>query len=823
MNGSNQVLLCGLLAVGANFVYSQTLTWNGVSNSVWDVSTQSWLNESSGAAAWMDGAAALFTGDAWVQVASGVTASAITFTGESSSATLTNGTITMISPAVLVVSNQSATIASALTAPSGLTVYGGGRQSFATFLTHAYQTVFTNVFLAELDSLSAQMDGGAVGGPYDALLYYPRNDGTNATMQFQIFRSKNGAVNAFTKCVKVQLLQSGSDVLGKVVYAKVYMAVGVNVLGIDFDATNNPTIQNASIATSASAGGYGILKLSAVPLHVQAGVLSGETSITGDLRVLNTSLTVQGVLNKGLFSGALTNEGIVIADSSAGQIFSGNISGTLGSLYVTGRGNAVTTTYTGYVPTNATTLFTNLSLAQITDVRGIMQGGSVGYRETRPYFLFNDGSNATVQLQAAYTASGSPVTKCVKIALKQSGNDILANCVYAGFLSEICEGNDFDNWKTSMSIATSGSTAGYGIHDLRLIASPAVRLTGSNSYGGGTVVDGGTLFAASSGSLPSAVNRELVTVKNGGRIVLNASASCETISAEKNSTIVLAYPFTTKQTTVVSLDNSVLECPLALSTTWVKPISDCRNYVNVMQLANGSHVTGSKIRLGNIGGTEAVIHALGTSPSFIESGLMLVNNSNVTNSLGVPYQQIVRLKVEDVTSDTNADLLISGTIADYWITNEKFTGTTLYKSGEGTVSFSGSNSYTGATVITKGTLSLDSNSALATNGAVVLAGGTLALNSSTNDCGSLTLTADSAIDLGTGAIVFDASAVMVWTNGVTLSLTGTLGKNSLRFGTNTSALTASQLEQIRYNKRRVILSAEGYVLEYPKGTVIKVM
>ena len=49
--------------------------------------------------------------------------------------------------------------------------------------------------------------------------------------------------------------------------------------------------------------------------------------------------------------------------------------------------------------------------------------------------------------------------------------------------------------------------------------------------------------------------------------------------------------------------------------------------------------------------------------------------------------------------------------------------------------------------------------------------------------------------------------------------TGTAGARTLRFGTDGSGLTTSQLKHIRYNGEKVSLDNEGY-LSGPKGLII---
>lgn len=161
----------------------------------------------------------------------------------------------------------------------------------------------------------------------------------------------------------------------------------------------------------------------------------------------------------------------------------------------------------------------------------------------------------------------------------------------------------------------------------------------------------------------------------------------------------------------------------------------------------------------------------------------------------------------------------------------------LTKSSAGTVTLSGSNSYTGATVISGGSLVLGNtggpaisqssgitvtNSSQLVLGAsnqigdsvpLILGGGTLLTGDSTtgyaDDLGTLTLSANSTIDLGSSTttrnLVFDASNAISWTSGQTLTIAnwqgttngGTYGR--IYFGSDSNGLTSSQLAQISFD------------------------
>jgi len=176
------------------------------------------------------------------------------------------------------------------------------------------------------------------------------------------------------------------------------------------------------------------------------------------------------------------------------------------------------------------------------------------------------------------------------------------------------------------------------------------------------------------------------------------------------------------------------------------------------------------------------------------------------------------LNVADVTGDDAVDFFITGGIRDY----ATFEGMPTIKTGDGTVSFSGVNVHSGSYTVSAGTLALDGNSALNANNNVALNGGALTMGAVTNTAGTLTMSADSTLALGEGRLAFADSSAVTWTAGADLTLTGTLGPQTVRVGTDANALTAAQLAAITYDGGRVVLTSDGYLAEPPKGTVILV-
>lgn len=100
--------------------------------------------------------------------------------------------------------------------------------------------------------------------------------------------------------------------------------------------------------------------------------------------------------------------------------------------------------------------------------------------------------------------------------------------------------------------------------------------------------------------------------------------------------------------------------------------------------------------------------------------------------------------------------------------------------GAGTTILSGASTYAGTTTIgPDGTLVLDGGDRLAAASALELAGGKLALTNGGQTFASLSLTADSAIDLGGSVLAFDGLGNIA--DGALLAVTGFLGGGGLNF------------------------------------------
>ena len=143
----------------------------------------------------------------------------------------------------------------------------------------------------------------------------------------------------------------------------------------------------------------------------------------------------------------------------------------------------------------------------------------------------------------------------------------------------------------------------------------------------------------------------------------------------------------------------------------------------------------------------------------------------------------------------------------------------ITKIGTGTLKLCATNTYSGGTIVSNGTLVAGRDNALASGSALILSGGAFDAGSFSNDLSTLTLSDGAASQLlvNSGACALSCTGM---TGTGTLSVIGTLGATSVKFGSNKDALTSEQLSRIKINGRRTALTSQGYLQE-EKGTLIQ--
>ena len=145
------------------------------------------------------------------------------------------------------------------------------------------------------------------------------------------------------------------------------------------------------------------------------------------------------------------------------------------------------------------------------------------------------------------------------------------------------------------------------------------------------------------------------------------------------------------------------------------------------------------------------------------------------------------------------------------ISTEVVAGTLLLQKSSGNALTSNS-----VTVDSGATLKLGASNQISNTSALTLSGGTLAAQSFADTLGTLTLSGNSFISLSGGTLAFADSSAVTW-GSFTLDISGFVSASSLRFGTNSSGLTADQLLKFTASGFNTFgLNSSGYLTAVPE-------
>ncbi|MCU0792842.1 MAG: autotransporter-associated beta strand repeat-containing protein [Opitutaceae bacterium] len=356
-------------------------------------------------------------------------------------------------------------------------------------------------------------------------------------------------------------------------------------------------------------------------------------------------------------------------------------------------------------------------------------------------------------------------------------------------------------------------------------------LSGANTYTGTTTVSAGILSLANTSAL---ANTAGISLAGGSTLVpsltgividkpitLGAAGTTATITAPNVAgSGTTNFPVTINGT--ISGDGNVDFSGVSGTNAYgVVILNTPASYSGSTLLTTISAFAGGNINNANIFFRLGVANALpvttvvtldggdggGTAPGrFAELNLngfdqTLAGLTNVTGRVS-RVQRVVNNSgtAATLTINNTADYAYSGQLG--WVSGYgsiAYNNFGLTKSGAGKFTISGPGTYTGATTINGGTLELGASNSLPAASAVSIGAGTLAVGTGvTAAAGTLDVTGAATINLGSAQLAFADSSAIDWTGG-TLNIVGTLGANSLRFGTNSGSLIPAQLALISVN------------------------
>jgi len=261
-------------------------------------------------------------------------------------------------------------------------------------------------------------------------------------------------------------------------------------------------------------------------------------------------------------------------------------------------------------------------------------------------------------------------------------------------------------------------------------------LTGANTYSGGTNIDGGTLKAQTTGSLPGCDSPGVVSVAGGATLAVAVGGTGEWVADNIDDLFGnVAFSSGSALGIDTSGDNFVYESNLgdtadgslglAKLGDHKLTLSGVNTYSGGTDLEVGTLEVGSSTALGdNTGGLTVNGGVLYLSGYSITVGSLSGSGGTITNSN---------------SSSPSILTIVQSTDEDYSGTIEDGSGTVvLVISGSAALTLSGENAYSGGTDLESGTLKMGNSAALGDGtGSLTVNGGVLDLNGQSITVGSL--------------------------------------------------------------------------------------
>ena len=790
------------------------LYWNGASGDAWDDVTANWLTESGEAMAWVPGARAVFTNAAAMTInvaASGITTSHFTMKGWP--VTFTGGTITMTGASEVIMHSGLARFECPLAGANGFRVANCIYQyalAAHTVIADISQALFQNATLAGISNLISTASGNSVG--WDSTLqqsYFLENDSSTLTAQMQWYGG------GYTKCIFLELTQVGPDICGRVTGAAYINDQYVDCRGVDF--RTHPKATNMRLFDGNTAV-YGMCDLHLCP-RVE---LAADNTFTGMIRADNyaTIALAGGTLGGGTFNDPIVIYRSTLEIAHTRQVLKGRITdsagaSSAGSVVIKGTvdPSGRTLTYSAKLPESGGVLFQNADISGWVAATATFKGSSSMSRDIDEppgaFFFRNNGQSVRCQFQIKDDTRYNYV-KCAVYEFTQNGANITCRRVGSSYRT------GFDYWGCDFENGTllNGYTCSEFTVTVTNETDTAVTFGAANTYYGGTVVDGALLGLTAVGALPRDVSCK-TTLKGRAKLFIDVNRPDSLVGVLGKSTVNVTedsylcfgrFRSNGAQTTVNVSGGSEVFMAGGNGDN-----GQDYGYLTRLTLTDGATVKGDEFRSGYEGDMAVSgITVAGTVAAVVEPPFSILRGNYSSALAG--YDNLWKLNVADVAE--GIDLYLNGSIANYVGSGGAFAGRPIEKTGAGTVRLGAANSYTGSVSIVEGTVLLGTNSAFNADINLTLAGGTLDAGASTNVVGTLAVISNSTLAVSAGAEVsFDASSTQDW--GLNrLTITGTSGARTLRFGTDGNGLAPEQVKQIRWDGNRVKLDANGYLVPH---------
>ncbi|GAR84567.1 outer membrane protein IcsA autotransporter precursor [Salmonella enterica] len=519
----------------------------------------------------------------------------------------------------------------------------------------------------------------------------------NATLEMNTGGDFDNAISGSGQVVKsgdetLTLSGANSYTGGTTISGGTLVASNVEALGSG-DVTDNATLElNTGGDFDNNIGGTG----SVVKSGDKTLTLSGANSYTGGTTISGGTLVATNV--EALGSGDVTDNAVL--ELNTGGDFTNAISGS-GQVVKSGDKTLTLSganSYTGGTTISGGTLVASnveaLGTGDVTDnaTLELNTGGDFDNAISGSGQVVKSGDK-TLTLSGANSYSGATTI---------SGGTLVATNVDALGSGDVTDdatlelntGGTFDN-----AISGSGQVVKSGDETLTL--------SGTNTYSGGTLISGGTLVASNVEALGTG------DVTNDAVLELNTGGTFDNAISGSGQ--------------VVKSGDKMLTLSGANSYSGGTLISDGTLVASNVEALGSGDVTNDAVLELNTGGTfDNVISGSGKVEKSGDDALTLSGSNTYTGGTLISGGTLVATNVEALGTGnvTNNATLALNTGGDF-INNIGGTGR-VEKSGDQTLTLSGSNTYTGGTLISSGTLVATSVDALGTGN--VTNNATLALN-----------------------------------------------------------------------------------------------
>jgi autotransporter-associated beta strand protein len=194
------------------------------------------------------------------------------------------------------------------------------------------------------------------------------------------------------------------------------------------------------------------------------------------------------------------------------------------------------------------------------------------------------------------------------------------------------------------------------------------------------------------------------------------------------------------------------------------------------------------------------------------AGDLIFNGNN--NAPATPWT--INLNgASNLTFSGAANITIGSSGAGQIVNTNVGTFSGLIKNGAGTLTLGGTNANTfvGTNVINAGMVLAAKVDAFGAGNALVFAGGTFNSGGLNQAFGTLDLRGNVTLDLGAGssAVTFADSSAFDWSTFTLTIANWTEGSDSVRFGNNANALTATQVEHIFFGVSPAQIDSNGFL------------